>query len=360
MKDEIHQQKKDSVLKSLAIFGFIGIIILIAWLSVKLVDLAPNAFSSLASLAETIRKEQTSATTEGTPALATLPFTSNPTLTNAGEPVAISWAAANLPGSYVFSYECAEGVAIDLIDVPNLGSITCNTNYTLGDVTELRFSVDSEKERYTDVRYTISFFGTNDTTPRAIGAAQLTVINSKISSVIATTVTNDDTTVPETTPTTPEPEPAPAPAPETPSTPAPTLVTPTPSYTEEVYTYVIPTSDPAGRTDLGVRFIGTGSIVGNSFVPSLLTYNKAGALQFEVKNHGTKTSATWTFSVTMPDGSTYRSPAQVALKPNERALLTIGFAASTVREHTFVVIATEPTDQVTLNDSFRQTVTFVR
>ena len=45
-------EKKQSVLKTLAIIGFIGIIIFIAWASVQLVNVLPSAFSSLASLAE--------------------------------------------------------------------------------------------------------------------------------------------------------------------------------------------------------------------------------------------------------------------------------------------------------------------
>jgi len=358
MNEQERQQKKDSLLKSIAIIGFISTVILIAWLSVKLVGLAPNAFSSLASLAETLNERRLDlvSTDENTWSLKVV---SDTTLTTAASPVTITWEAAETAGNFTFSYACKEGIAVDLIDVADLGSIACNTEYSLGTATAVTFSVDSEKERYTDLAYTISFVGNNDTSPRATETMQLTVVNNVIN-------TDQDNSVaieaPEETTTAPKPITT-----ETPATPViptpevvaentPSTVTP-PLYTEEVI-YVTPVSDPNGRTDLGVRFVGTGTIANNSFMPGVVSQNKAGAIQFEVKNYGTKTSGTWNISVNLPDGSLYESKAEAALKPNERAVMTIGFLAVAVATHTFIVTASEANDNYVLNDSLQQTVRF--
>lgn len=358
MNEQERQQKKDSLLKSIAIIGFISTVILIAWLSVKLVGLAPNAFSSLASLAETLNERRLDlvGTNENTWSLKVI---SDTTLTTAGSPVTITWEATEAAGNFTFSYACKEGIAVDLIDVANLGSIACDTKYSLGTSTAVTFSTDSEKERYTDLAYTISFVGNNDTSPRATETMQLTIVNNAIGTDQDNTIVID---TPEETATTSKP--IITETPTTPVTPAsetvveniPPIATP-PTYIEEVI-YVTPVSDPDGRTDLGVRFVGTGTIVNNSFIPGIVSINKAGAIQFEVKNYGAKTSDTWDISVALPDGSLYESKAEAALKPNERAVMTIGFPAVTVTTHTFMVTVKEANDNYLLNDSLRQEVRF--
>lgn len=337
------QQKKESILKSLAIVGFISIIIFIAWLSVQLVNFVPSAFTSLASLAESLnQREQTTEETE----VASLLVTSNTTLASVGELVTVTWNTAKAPGSYTFSYHCTEGVAIDLMSVDGIKSINCDTNYNLGDTDSLTLTIDSEKERFADLRYTVSFLGTNDTKPRASGTATITVVNADIPDDIANL--DSESEQEETTPS------------ETEQTPDTTTDQPsTPTYEQE-YVYTIPTSDPNGTTDLGVRFLNTGTIIGNTFFVGTLHQNENGALQFEVKNYGTKTSKDWTFSVTLPDGHTYESDTQSPLKPNERAVLTIGFTSDRDAEHTFVTKVSEPTDQTKLNNQFVQKVTLVR
>ncbi len=101
--NDVSQNKKDSVLKSLAVAGFIGIIIIIAWASIQLVSFVPGAFSSLASLAEGLSQFE-KATDEKGP-LASITVTSNTTLVKAGDTVELSWANTLVPGSYTFSYK---------------------------------------------------------------------------------------------------------------------------------------------------------------------------------------------------------------------------------------------------------------
>lgn len=341
-------EKKDSILKILAITGFIGIIVFIAWASIQLVSVAPSAFSSLASLAEGVNSY--SKTTVEDREVDTLTVTSNTLLANSGDTVTVNWGTARANGSYVFSYECAEGVAIDLVNVTGLQSIQCETNYNLGNTDTVSLVIDSEKNRYSDVAYSISYLGTNDTRPRAVGSAALTVMNSDVSSSLATNQDTTEETIPES-PTTPPTTPSTPTTPTTPSTPQ------EPVYTQE-YIYAIPTSDPNGQTDLAARYLFVGKIENNRFEPAAIRKDETGAIQFEVKNFGTKTSKKWSFTVSLPGGGEYESSDQAPLKPNERAVLTIGFSGADQNAHTFDVAVFESTDRNTANNDFSHRVTF--
>jgi hypothetical protein len=344
--NDVSQNKKDSILKSLAIAGFISIIILIAWLSVQLVNIIPGAFSSLASLAEGVGQRQQSALEEGEQSKLTV--TSNATLINVGEQVEVSWEQSSKPGTYTFYYDCTEGVAVNLIETEGVRRINCDTNYNIGSVNSLTLSIESEKERYANVDYTVSFLGTNDMTPRSSGEASLTVINTDIRNILAVEeVTEEKTeeTVEESV---------------TPAEPVnPNPITSTPTYEQE-FTYSLPVSDPNGRTDLSVRFLNTGKIIGNSFTAGVIYQSDSGAIQFEVKNLGTKTSGEWSYTVSLPNGGTYDSSEQPALKPNERAVVTIGFPTSDESKHDFVVTVDGPTDRNSINDRFVQPVTIIQ
>lgn len=368
--NDVSQQnkKKDSILKTLAVTGFIGIIILIAWLSIQFVQVIPNAFSSLASLAEGLNDYRESTIEED---VTKLNVTSNTTLVNAGESVDLSWDTVTNQGSYTFSYECTEGVAIDIVSDDGQQSIACDTNYNIGDTDALSLMIDSEKARYADVSYTVSFLGTNDTEPRAAGTASLTVMNSTIQNNILAessqteTVNNVETTsetetVTEVTTENEETEEAEESVTETTNEETVTETTPgTPVYEQE-FVYTIPVSNPNGKTDLATKFISSGTIVGNTFFPGEIMQDEKGAIQFEVKNYGTKTSDTWTFTVSLPGGGEYESAVQNPLKPNERAVLTIGFFTTDESSHTFKVEVDGSTDNNPLNDSFTQTVKFLK
>lgn len=351
MNEQERQQKKDSILKSLAIIGFIGTILVIAWLSITLVHLAPSAFSSLASLAETLnQKRQDLAATESEEW--SLALKTDTTLITPSDPVEISWNQATSGGYFTFSYACADGVAVDLIGVTGLGSIACDTNYNLGNATSLSFTVDSEKNRYADMAYTIAFMGSNDTVARTSETRQVTIINNSLADGDASPEPIPTVPTPEITPSVPTPAPEVVVTPTKPSTPAP-------AYTEEII-YITPVSDPNGRVDLGVRFLGTGTIVNNRFVPGTISLENNGAIQFEVKNYGTKTSGLWNLTVSLPDGSQYEAKAEAALKPNERATMTIGFAKTSKTTHTFLISVQTDNEQYLLNNSLQQLVRFVK
>ncbi|MEK7639463.1 MAG: CARDB domain-containing protein [Patescibacteria group bacterium] len=336
-------EKKSAILKSLAIIGFLSLIVLIAWLSVQIVERVPGAFSSLASLAESVRQYElpNGETKKNTPTDGSLIVTSNKTLLQSGEEVELAWTKARVPGTYVFRYECRDGVAIDIKETEGLRSLACAVNYNLGDTKTLSLVIDSEKNRYTDIAYSLAFLGTNDIKPRVYDNATLTVVNNELAEAVGTSTSSSDAG---------ETEPS-APATNEASTGS------VPDFTES-YTYEIPISDPHGRADLATRFLNTGGIANNSFFTQAILKNSTGALQFEVKNLGTKTSDDWTYTVSLPNGEEYTSSTQTPLKPNERAVVAIGFTTGSQSNHTFTVTIDEDTDLNTTNDRFSQVVTF--
>jgi hypothetical protein len=106
-----------------------------------------------------------------------------------------------------------------------------------------------------------------------------------------------------------------------PQTPAISKPTPKP-----VTTTVYPSSNPNGFTDLKVTTLGSGALTNGVFTYTpKYDSDMRSALRFDIKNIGTKTSDTWSFSINLPDGQKYTSEAQTALKPNEHVEFTIGF-----------------------------------
>lgn len=166
----------------------------------------------------------------------------------------------------------------------------------------------------------------------------------------------DDTDVIVVTPATSTP-----PVVVAPVTPAPTP-TPTPApqpiQYKTVVTYKTPVSDPNGTTDLAVTFVGVGSLnSGERFVLGALPSSGRGAMQFTVKNIGTKTSTEWNFSAKLPNGSTSNSRAQLPLKPNESSTLTIVFEVNDNDEwHSIGATITGGGDINSANNGFSATL----
>ena len=352
-------EKKNSILKTLAIAGFVAVIIIVGWLSVQFVSVVPSAFSSLASLAEGINQYEEN--TENAAKTQSIVVTSNTTLVNSGGNVDISWNTAQANGSYVFSYECTDGVAVDLVGANGVQNIDCGANYNIGDVDSATLAIDSAKDRYSDLTYTIAFIETDRTEPSAVGTATLTVVNSTIPNITLADETEEevldeafeDSVIDEIA------EEVSQEAQEPVVTPQPSTTTPPPAPVyEQEYVYTIPTSDPNGRTDLATRFIATGMISGQRFTPGLIESDEDGAIQFEVRNLGTRTSEEWTFSFDLPTGGTYESKTQDPLKPNERAVLTVGFPTTNQNSHTFEVEVETDRDRNSQNNDFEIFVRF--
>lgn len=334
--EPITTERKQSVIKSLAIVGLLGMVFVIAWLAIQIVQVFPTALNSLASLASSVYNYDPGVTRE-------LKINNTGNIVNANEEISLSWMKIDIPGTYTFSYACADGLSLSISTADKAFSdLSCDQSYELGEVTSATITTTSNKERFSDLNYTISFYRTNSNTPAASNSGVLTIVNEKILLASET-----GATVPDNTPETIATSTAPAEetlAPEVVAKKEPVVATGTKPVSEEttnstptkpavvttpIYTYEIPVSKSNGTTDLVTSYLGIGNIyLGNIFINTgVVKYNQAGAIQFAVHNVGSKTSKSWTFEAKLPGNITYTSPRQEPLLPNERAVLNLEFPA---------------------------------
>ncbi|MFT7507080.1 MAG: hypothetical protein ACI92I_000218 [Acidimicrobiales bacterium] len=314
--NQVTQEQKDSVTKTFAIVGFIAAILFAVWLAVQIVSVIPSAFSSLASIADGVYNYNEDQS---------LIVATQNSIINTGESFTLSWTEMNRSGAYAFSYACAEGVSIEIRDAQNnIGALDCNTPLSLGIVTSLDLVVASEKQRFTDVTYTVTYTPSVKSAKEIATSAKVTIVNIHIptGAVLveeATTIEPEEgnVVINEITPKPPT------------TNPGTGLVAGTPTTIEEII-YAIPTSDPNGKIDMQVTFLGIGKLSGKTFVrTATLDKDENGAFQFEVKNVGTKTADSWSYEANLPSGIEYNAGSQKALKPNEKAIITIGFEGLT-------------------------------
>ncbi|MAZ56569.1 hypothetical protein CL653_02155 [bacterium] len=328
--------KENTILnKSLTVVGLIAILILAVWLAVKIVGLIPNAFTSLASIADGVYNSRP---------VSELNVATEASLINTGEEVTIHWEVLRGNGTYTFSYQCSDGVSL-IMKYPddNETYVPCGQVIKLGNNTfSLTIIPTAERVRFSDVLYSIGFIkaGTDEIATEKTN--RFTVVNPDItqSRSVSILVPEDNTYEPEV------------------SELATTIPgTPTVTTTE---VYELPSSDPNGFVDLAVKYLGVGTLNSqNQFVPrGTIDNDSRGAFQFEVKNVGTKTSASWDFAATLPSGTKYESPTQAGLKPNERSVITLGFDnVGQTGTRTFGAEINVSADTSSRNDSFSWAVT---
>ena len=150
MQNKTPEEQKSSVLKSLAIVGFIGLIIVVSWLGMQLVQVLPTAINSLASLADSVYNH--------TPV--EVKTASNKSSVNVDEAYTISWDVPKPVGTFALSYACTPGLAVDIRIDGEIKALNCDTNYNLGSVSAADIVAKSERERFTDFIYTIDWNGT--------------------------------------------------------------------------------------------------------------------------------------------------------------------------------------------------------
>jgi hypothetical protein len=301
-------ERKERMLKTLALLGLVGILLLIAWLSVQIVNVLPKALTSLASLADSVYSYDPKAAKN-------IPITSSQTGVPAGDEFNLSWEKRYSTGTYSISFECASDVKSAIYSSQSeFKEAECNKQYNLGNVEGATIIFTTNATNTIAVPYTLTYFKTNATAKSAEAKGLVTVHQGRTGTAPEPSVTvtvNDDPITPKPIVTAkPSVVTKPLPKPET-------------TYT---YTYALPVSDPKGKTDLSVGYLGIGQVVSGNFISTgKIKEGQKGALRFTVTNIGTKTSSDWTFEATLPGGVGYTSVKQAPLKPNEKATLTIIF-----------------------------------
>jgi hypothetical protein len=345
------ESRKPSVaLKAILVAAFVAFLGLLVWLAVTLVGVLPGAFASLASLAEGLQQARPTAE---------IVVANSNSIVNDGDEFIIRWTDLNRAGQYTINVACVPGVSVDMrFPANNITAIPCDETIKLGsNVTELELMINSERQRFIDIEYTIGFI-TADNSEITSTENVVTVVNVSIPQSQSNELVTDDTT-PEGEvagdSTTTDPEPADTPtAPTTPVASAPTVVA------TEIF--ALPTSDPSGFVDLAVTYKGVGRLTdANRFIPGgVIDSDTRGAFQFEVRNLGTKTSRDWTFEAILTSGATYESETQDGLMPNEYVLITLGFDnVGETGAQRFGASITVPGDRNSNNNSFSWAVNVI-
>lgn len=314
--NNVTPERKESVVKTLAILGLLGVILFIAWVSVQIVSIFPSAVSSLASLADSVYNYDPRGPGE-------IELTPVAEIVETGSELTLKWDKRFDTGTYAFTFLCEDGMSVEIKTAEtNFENAECGKSYTLGTVDTALIIVNSEKKGQAPLTYTISYFKNNVYTPASQSSQSVLVTNKRFiePGPNVNVVTPPQVTV-ETTPEV---------IPEVETEEEAVLGTPkpqVPQYSYE-YSYQVPVSDPKGFTDLKVTYLGIGPKTRTSFTNSgTLIEGVEGVLQFSVQNIGTKTSDTWSFKAELPGGSDYTSDTQKALKPNEQTILSITFPA---------------------------------
>ncbi len=314
---QVTKEAKDVTTKIFAIIGFIAVIIFTIWLIVNVVTMIPSAFSSLASIADGVYNTRPESG---------LTVAASKSIVNTDEDFTISWTDTGRTGTYSFSYECTNGVSIDVrTESGTVKTLPCDQALELESTRSIDVIANSEERRFVDVPYLVTFTNAGALDAFFEKTGQFTVVNAGIpQSVDVAVETETEEEVEEET----GGEVAGETTTEAPAVNAPVTGGGSPTIIEEPI-FAIPTSNPRGTVDLQVTYLGVGHLENNnSFDPKAdIDNDEKGSFRFAVKNIGTKTSEKWDFEATLPTGQVFKSDDQSPLKPNERAVITLGFDA---------------------------------
>lgn len=339
--NNVTEENKTSAIKTLAIIGFIAAIVAGLWITVQVVRYIPTAFTSLASIADSIY---------GTPK--DIEIAAEKDVVNSGESFRFTFKPMRGEGSYVFSYRCVDGISAETRDISGeIVRVACDEEVELASGrllgaqgAEVLFT--SEKKRFSDVPFTLAFYEDGADDAASFTTNIVTVVNATIpeGTGVATTGTTTKPVVTKPVVT----KPVATAKPTTPSKPKPTNTT---TYVQKVpvTTTSFPVSNPNGHIDLDVTLV----------TPSTMDAGEDESIQVIVKNVGTKTSKDWKVEVSYPaeGDSTFTSKAQAPLLPGERATMTIRFTATDDEgTKTVKAKATTQNDSKTSNNSVSKSV----
>lgn len=296
--------------RALAVVGFLAVIIIGMWGSVKVAQAVPGTLSAIANVIVSISSIFVPSTETITLSAPSLSVTS-------GTPVTLSFVhnKNNPNGTYNFRYSCVDGVTFNVVSAGGANvAVTCNTPYpALVTNNTMTVTPISSTNRFVDVEVFVSFTPAGAATATVTGSTVLTIENQSVTGSPTTTNTNPPVV------TTPKPKP----------------VTP---GTQTTGTYPITgtgpgVSNPNGFVDLTARVIETGTIDKDTGVftanaaPDRNPVGARVAVRFAIENVGTKTSPQFTFNAMLPTlpPYTFFSDSQVALAPGDRIEFTIGF-----------------------------------
>lgn len=284
------------VKRILAIFAFIVVIAIGVFGSIAIASAIPGAFSGAASAIGSVFGGGSS-NGSGNQDHGAITLSAPERTINNGETFILSWdhTEQESTGSYTFRYECVDGVSFSSPTGNADTTIFCNTPFNVSTAKSVTLKAVSTSAQDTeDVVVYIDYTPSGESVSVVSDSGTISVSNAAGSNTGTGGSGGGGTTV--TVP-------------------------------------IGPISDPNGVTDLSVRLVAIGVVNKASGVfypvinPSRSSTIEQVAIQFEVRNDGTKTSPVWTFSAVLPTAQSYtfNSGAQSALAPGQSIVYTLAF-----------------------------------
>ncbi len=299
-------------IRVLAVLGFVAILGIGMWGSIKVAQGVPNAFSSLASAFVGL-------TSVFVPVGEAITL-SAPSPVASGVPFTLSWThdKKSADGSYTFRYDCADGVYFTSPSAAGTQTtVYCNVPFNfLNSNNSISLIPVSTKHDHAAVTVYIDF------TPN--GVSRATVTGKAAVTIQGTSTLGTGTSVPVGNSITII-QPAPTTHPVTPG-PAQTQTFPITGVSPQA-------SNPNGYVDLAARVIDVGlvdkttGVFTASSTPTRNSDQSRVAVHFAIENNGTKTSPQFDFSAVLPTMPSYifSSPMQQELAPGDRIEFTLAF-----------------------------------
>jgi CARDB len=343
--NNINKVKEHSI-KTLAVFGLIGLLIIV---SIAIIRVAPIAIRGIASAAVSLSSIFVPADK--------LSLQSSTYNANTGEPFTLTWSRTNQStnGSYTVSYPCTDGVHLEAVLPGKNDVIFCNTLYhflnsnnslTLAGFIAPGTAQNGAALNDLDIPVTLHYTqngASSETTEATVTVNVSTGANSQTANQTTSTNTANTTTPSNTASNVKINVNIPS---ATPSAGQPITTTYNmtngPTYTDR---------GNAGEPDLVATILQTGvvSTTTGAFTPqsSVKTSDRA-AVHFQIQNIGTKASGSWTFAVVLPTypAYTFQSGTQPSLAPGDRIEFTLGFDNIVHQSQGTIVVNADPLGQV--------------
>lgn len=283
-----------TLLRVLAIIGFIAVLALASWALVRAIGYFPDAKNGLTGTVSSLWSTSPESLAFSVP-VRTLPV---------DEPARIEWAheGAKSDTEYSFAYTCTGDVSLQIMSDSEWTSIPCDTPVLTRD-NGIRILPTNENSRFSDVQLTVR-------TGELADSIVLSIVNTDIP---LTADADADSETPSQTTTT-------SPTTNTPSARPVTTTKTVPQY--------------SGLADLAVEIKQTGVLIEvedeNTFFPvSPIPADKVAGVVFTVTNKGGLTSNVWRFEAELPiEGDKtyeYTSPLQNPLSSGMQVEFTLGF-----------------------------------
>lgn len=274
------------------VFGVIGFVIVVGFVSIQISRITPPAFERIARMAANV--------TESVIHAPVLTIGATKMRVASSEPFTLSWHLSGTTndspeGSYALYYPCTKTAYLEVERVGEKNLVLCNTIFAMpGQSTGTTARIFANPRETTDVPIVVIFTPNGANQARNQEQITISVSGGSIPANLASTIEKARKLDPIGA-----------------------------AVGKPIYI-------PGKGADLAVTIKDLGYIEQKSgaFIPtSRIHYKQRAAVRFEVKNVGTVTSGTWTFSSNLPTSPAYNftSYTQDALKPGAAIILTLEF-----------------------------------